>query len=269
MGPTTFCLTGPHGTHLGTPTWAFPCWSQLGPIFIFTWDTSGHSHLGIPMLVPIGAHLYFHMGHAWAFPHGQSHEGPNWDPSLFSYGTHLGIPMLVPIGTHLYFHMGHTWAFPLGHSHVGPNWEPSLFSHGTHLGIPTWVFPCRSQLGPIFIFIWDPSEHSHLGIPMYVPIESHFYFHMGPKWVLPHVKEVSLWCHFCAKGVSSICHGVSDGYHWGVMDTRWGCQGDQCHVIGVSRRSYGHVKGCQMGVTGVSRGCHGHVMGVLRGCHWV
>ena len=150
MGPITFCLTGPHGTHLGTPTWAFPCWSQLGPIFIFTWDTPGHSHFGIPMLVPIGTHLYFHMGHTWAFSRGHSHVGPNWDPSLFSHGAHLGIPtwaipsrsqlgpififtwdtpghshvgipMLVPIGTHLYFHMGHTWAFPLGHSHVRPN----------------------------------------------------------------------------------------------------------------------------------------------------
>ena len=122
VGPTTFCLTGPHGTHLGTPTWAFPCWSQLGPIFIFTWDTAGHSH--------------------------------------------LGIPMLVPIGTHLYFHMGHNWAFPLGHSQVGPNWDPYLFSYGTHLSIPTWAIPCRSQLGPIFIFMWDTPGYSHLGNPM-------------------------------------------------------------------------------------------------------
>ena len=89
VGPTTFCLMGPHGTHLGTPTWAFPCWSQLRPIFILTWDTSGHSHLGTPMLVPIGTHLYFHMGHTWAFSLGHSHVGPNWDPSLFSHGTHL------------------------------------------------------------------------------------------------------------------------------------------------------------------------------------
>ena len=111
-----------HGTHLGILTLAFPCWSQLGPIFIFTWDTPGHSH--------------------------------------------LGIPMLVPIGTHLYFHMGHTWAFSRGHSHVGPNWDPSLFSHGAHLGIPTWAIPSRSQLGPIFIFIWDTPGHSHLGNPM-------------------------------------------------------------------------------------------------------
>ena len=111
-----------HGTHLGILTLAFPCWSQLGPIFIFTWDTPGHSHLGIPMLVPIGTHLYFHMGHTWAFSHG--------------------------------------------HSHVGPNWDPSLFSHGAHLGIPTWAIPSRSQLGPIFIFIWDTPGHSHLGNPM-------------------------------------------------------------------------------------------------------
>ena len=106
-------------------------------------------------------------------------DRPTWDTLGHS---HLGIPMLVPTGTHLYFHLGHIWAFPLGHSHVGPNWGSSLFSHGTHLGIPTWAIPSRSQLGPIFIFIWETPGHFHLGIPMKVPIGTHLYFHMGHTW---------------------------------------------------------------------------------------
>ena len=191
MGPTTFCLTGPHGTHLGTPTWAFPCWSQLGPIFIFTWDTPGHSHSGNPM----------------------------W----------------VPIGTHIYFHMGHTCAFSLGHSHVGPNWDPSFFSLGTHLGIPTWAFPCWSQLGPIFIFIWEPSGHSHLGIPMLVPIETHIYFHMGHTWAFPlwHSHVRPNWDPLL--GVSQVCHGCIKGVSLGVMGMSWVCQ------EGVKGMSWGYI----------------------------
>ena len=69
--------------------------------------------------------------------------------------------------------------------------------------------------------------------------------------------------------MSWVCHGLSDGCHWGVMDTSCECQGDQCHVIGLSRICQGGVMGMSRGVTGVSRGCHGHVMGVLRGCHWM
>ena len=74
-----------------------PCWSQLGPIFIFIWDLHGHSHLGILMLVPLGTHLYFHMGFIWVLLLWHVHAGPNWDPHLISPGTQLGIP---------------TWAFP-------------------------------------------------------------------------------------------------------------------------------------------------------------
>ena len=40
---------GPHlfsyGIHLGTPTWAFPCWSQLRPTSFFTWDILGHAYV--------------------------------------------------------------------------------------------------------------------------------------------------------------------------------------------------------------------------------
>ena len=106
-----------HGAHLGIPTWAIPSRSQLGPIFIFIWDTPGHSHVGIPMLVPIGTHLYFHMGHTWAFSLWHSHVGPNWDPSLFSHGTQVSTP---------------TWAFPCT-SQLRPTfiftWDPSGYSH--------------------------------------------------------------------------------------------------------------------------------------------
>ena len=162
MGPTTFCLTGPHGTHLGTPTWAFPCWSHLGPIFIFILVQPGYSHLGIPMLVPIGTHLYFHMGYTWALAFGHSHVGPTWDPYLFSYGIHLGTP---------------NWA-----SHVGPNWDPHLFLYGIHLGTSIWAFPCWSQLGPTSFFTWDILGHAHLGIPMLVPHGTHIFFHVGYTW---------------------------------------------------------------------------------------
>ena len=181
LGPTTFYLSGPLGAIMGIPTWAFPCWYHLGPIFIFTWVQPGYSHLGIPMLVPIGTHIFFHMGYTWALPLGQPHVGPIWDPSLFSYGIQLGspnwafpcwsqlgpifffiqdtlrhsnssIPMLIPIGTHIFFHMGYTWARPLGHSHVCPTWDPHLF------------------------FMWDTPGHSHSGIPMLVQHGTHIYF---------------------------------------------------------------------------------------------
>ena len=214
VGPNWDPLLFSFGTHLGLPTWACPCWSQLGPTFIFIWDTPGPPHLGMPMLVPIGTHFYFNLGHTWASPHGHAHVGPNWDPLLFSFGTHLGLPtwacpcwsqlgptfifiwdtpgpphlgmpMLVPTGTHFYFHLGHTWASPLGHAHVGPNWDPLLFSFGTHLGLPTWACPCWSHLGPTLIFIWDTPGPSHLGMPMLVPIGTHFYFHLGHIWASP------------------------------------------------------------------------------------
>ena len=134
-----------------------------------TWDTLGHSHLGIPMLVPIGTHLYFHIGHTWAFPLGQSQVGPNWDPSLFSYGTHLVIlTWAFPCWSQLGLIFIFTWDTP-GHSHfgipmydVGPNWDPSLFSYGTQVSTPTWAFPCTSQLRPTFIFTWDTSGYSHM-----------------------------------------------------------------------------------------------------------
>ena len=53
-----------------------------------------------------------------------------------------------------------------------------------------------------------------------------------------------MWCRCGVTFVSRGCHphvmGVSRGFgcHWGVIDMSWECQGDQCHVIGVSR-------GCQ------------------------
>ena len=109
LGPTYYFPTRTHFTpkwvpclnlKVGLPT-LVPCgepkWDPLHFVQPATWDALGRSHLGILMLVPIGTHLYFRMGHTWAFPLGHSHVGPHWDPSLFSYGTHLGIP---------------TWAFP-------------------------------------------------------------------------------------------------------------------------------------------------------------
>ena len=158
------------GYNLVIPTCAFPCWSQLGPIFIFSWVQPGYSHLGIPMLVPIGTHISFRMGYTWALPLGHSHVGPNWDPHLFSYGIHLvtpiwaflcwsqfgptsfftwdtpgytyfGIPMVIPHGTHIFFHVGYTWALTLGHSHVGPKWGPYLFSLSIVFYLAPRMFP--------------------------------------------------------------------------------------------------------------------------------
>ena len=86
-----------YGIYLGIPNWAFPCWSQLGPTSFFIWDTPGHSNLGIPMLVPVWTHIFFHMGYTWVHLLWHSHGRPTWDPHLFSCEIHLGT---------------HTWAFP-------------------------------------------------------------------------------------------------------------------------------------------------------------
>ena len=152
-------------SHLGIPMLV-----QLGPMFIFTWDTPGHSHLGIPMQVPIGTHLYFYM---------------------------------VP-----------KWALSLEHSHVRPNWDPLLFSHGTQGGTPT----CQGG-----------------------------------------ITEVSLWCHFCVKGVSSTCRGCVTGCQMGVSGVSWTRHGSVKGINVMSLVCEGYDKG-------ISRRCYGHVMGVLRGC---
>ena len=141
-------------------------------------------NVGLPMCDTSGSHL----GPILYFPTG-AHFTPKWVPCLF---LKVGLPTLVPFGEPKWdplcfvqwAHMGHTWALPLGHSHVGPKWDPLLFPYSLYLGIPTWACPCWSQLGPIFIFIWDLHGHSHLGILMLVPIGTHLYFHMGFTWAL-------------------------------------------------------------------------------------
>ena len=166
-----FCPAGPLGANMGIPTWTFPCWSHLGPTSFFTWDALGHSHLGIPMLVPIGTYFFLSYGiclgtPTWAFP-CWSQLGPIFIFMRDTFGhPQLGNPMLFPIGTHIYFHMGYTWAPPIGHSHVGPKCDPYLFLYGIHLGTPILAFPCSSHMGPTSFFMWDTPGHSHLGITM-------------------------------------------------------------------------------------------------------
>ena len=140
------------------------------------------------MLVPFGTHLYFHTGTTWVFPLRHSHVGPNWDPTLFSYGIQLGTRIwAIPCWSHLgpiFIFIQDTliWTPPIGHSHVGPNWDPHLFLYGIHLGTPVWAFPCWSQLGPTSLFTWDTLGHAHLGIPMLVPHGTHIFFHVGYTW---------------------------------------------------------------------------------------
>ena len=123
VGPTTFCLAGPHGAPEGLPM-CHTSGSHLGPTFYFStgthftskWVSCLNLKVGLPTLVPYGQ--------------------PNWDPLCFVKGAHFG-----PI-----------WAIPLGHSHVGPIWDPSISLYGYNLGNPTWAYPCWSQLGPTFIY---------------------------------------------------------------------------------------------------------------------
>ena len=170
-----FCPAGPLGANMGIPTWAFPCWSHLGPTSFFTWDTLGHYHLGIPMLVPSGTYIFFHMGYTWALPIGHSPVVPNWDPYLFSYGIHLGtpnwaFPCCSQLGPIFIFILGYTWAPPMGHFHVGPKCDPHLF------------------------FIWDTLGHAHYGIPMFIPHGTHIFFHVGYTWALTNGTHI--YFHF-------------------------------------------------------------------------
>ena len=65
---TGYIWAGPNGTHIIFNmgyTWARPLGHShvrppIGPTSFFMWDTPGRSHLGIPMLVPIGTHIYLH-----------------------------------------------------------------------------------------------------------------------------------------------------------------------------------------------------------------
>ena len=123
-----YAIIYPYGHLHMFPTWVFPDFSLILPIWAFSYI----SHLGSPRFVPYGTHIGIHI----------------YFPFVLS---NLGFPRFVPYFTH----MGILIYFPFGFPQVCPIWDPYWYSHlfpicvcpGFTHKIPIWAFTFVSHLG--------------------------------------------------------------------------------------------------------------------------
>ena len=163
-------IINPYGHLQMCPTWVFPDFPIILPIWAFSYI----SHLGSPRFHPYGTHIGIYIYFTFMFarvlpirkPYWRSHWFPiwvyqGWPHKLpiwaLSHVSHLGFPrfsLILPI-----------WAF----SYISYLGSPRFAPYGTHIGIHIYFPFVFAQVFTHKKPIWAFTLVSHLGLPRLTP----------------------------------------------------------------------------------------------------